>query len=107
MEIGRGKRRSKEVRGMEEKEKQKRTKKSKKERERDRERERRSTPRRVRRSKDFFSSSAADCAHRLGPESEIRFERDRRFPNLTKYGVRRSKERSRARKSKRRRPARS
>jgi hypothetical protein len=33
MEIGRGKRRSKEVRGMEEKEKQKRTKKSKKERE--------------------------------------------------------------------------
>jgi hypothetical protein len=54
MEIGRGKRRSKEVRGMEEKEKQKRTKKSKKERERDRERERRRTPRRVRRSKDFF-----------------------------------------------------
>ena len=103
MEIGRGKRRSKEVRGMEEKEKQKRTKKSKKERER----ERRRTLRRVRRSKDFSSSSAADCAQRLGPESEIRFERDRSFPNLTKYGVRRSKERSRARKSKRRRPARS
>ena len=35
MEIGRGKRRSKEVRGMEEKEKQKRTKKSKKEKERE------------------------------------------------------------------------
>lgn len=62
MEIGRGKRRSKEVRGMEEKEKQKRTKKSKKERERDREREKKNTKKSKKEQRLFFLECGRLCS---------------------------------------------
>ena len=36
---------------------------------------------------NFFSSSVADCAQKLGPKSEKGNERNRKFPNFNKNSI--------------------